>query len=250
MQAIDVSSLRVRLGTTEILRDISFSLDAGRTLAVLGANGSGKTTLIKTLVGIHPIESGDVKVFGTSIAQRSHVPWNRIGYTPQRLTTTAGVPSTALETVMSGLVYGKHLVPGRNAKKRALAALDIVGLAHRAHESVQTFSGGQQQRVLIARALIKNPDLIVLDEPFAGVDQDSRAHIVDTLAQAHHQGATIVLVLHELYNLESIIDETLTLAGGAIASVTDQSPATDEHLHEHPNIAPHYRTPHMGGAIR
>ncbi|MDP9800232.1 zinc transport system ATP-binding protein [Arcanobacterium wilhelmae] len=248
MHVIEASRLNVRLGATRILNDVSFTVTQGETLAVLGANGSGKTTLIKTLVGIHPIESGTVTVFGTPITNRSHVAWGRIGYAPQRVTTTSGVPSTALETVMSGMTYGRHLLPRRGAKAAALAALEQVGLAHRAHESVQTFSGGQQQRVLIARALVKNPDLIVLDEPFAGVDSDSRDKIIATLATARERGATTVLILHELYGLETLIDSTLVLEAGRVASLTT-GPDCD-HLDEHAPQAPHFRTPHMGGTVR
>lgn len=248
MHVIDVANLNVRLGATRILKDVSFDVTTGQTLAVLGANGSGKTTLIKTLVGIHPIESGSITLFGTSIQQRSHIDWGRIGYAPQRVTTTSGVPSTALETVMSGMTYGRHLLPQRGARAKALAALEQVGLAHRAGDSVQTFSGGQQQRVLIARALVKNPDLIVLDEPFAGVDSTSREKITTTLADARGRGATIVLILHELYDLESLIDSTLVLDDGRISSFT-MSPDC-EHLDEHANVAPHFRTPHMGGTVK
>lgn len=256
---IEVKDLHVRLGSSHILRGVNLTLAAGESLAVLGANGSGKSTLIKTLVTINPVESGDVLLFGQSTSERNKLPWDKIGYAPQHMTSTSGVPATALETVTSGLIYGRRVRPGKGAREKALAALDLVGLKDRADEPLQNFSGGQQQRTLIARALVKNPELIILDEPFSGVDRESQESITEVLATAREAGATLVLILHELYNLEPLIDHAIVLDHGVVAARYDNphdvEPVGEHafpdhaHQHEHGFDKPHFRTPWLGGAV-
>ncbi|WP_216387819.1 metal ABC transporter ATP-binding protein [Arcanobacterium phocae] len=209
--AVSVRNLHVTLDGTKILHGIDMDIDAGSTVAILGANGSGKSTLIRALVGVIPHE-GTVCLFGHALGRKA--PWQRIGYAPQRVSQSSKIPATALETVMSGLIYGWHFKLPKDSKTQALSALATVGLAARAHESVQTFSGGQQQRVLIARALVRNPDLLILDEPFAGIDSQSREHIIEALTILRNQGKTIVMVLHDLYSLDSIIDQTYVVDNG------------------------------------
>lgn len=255
---ITVRNLHVKLGSAHILRGIDLDIEAGRTVAILGANGSGKSTLIRAMVGAIGHSEGTVRLFQKELGTRS-VPWNRVGYAPQRVTATSGVPATALETVESGLVHGWKLRGGKNSRRRALEALDLVGLKHRASDAVQTFSGGQQQRVLIARSLVTNPDLLVLDEPFAGVDHDSREKITRVLEKLRERGTTLVIILHELYELEHLIDESYTLSHGKIAEHStdpfdlvghsEHRHLDHDHQHAHEDDPPHYRTPHFKGAI-
>ncbi|QJC21626.1 metal ABC transporter ATP-binding protein [Arcanobacterium buesumense] len=213
--AVSVHDLHVALDGKPILHGIDLEIKTGSTVAILGANGSGKSTFIRALVGAIPHSRGTIEIFGDPLGSKA--PWSRIGYAPQRVTQAASVPATALETVMSGLIYGWHFRYPAGAQDRALEALTTVGLAHRAHESVQTFSGGQQQRILIARALVRDPDLLVLDEPFAGIDSESRKHIIDTLITLRSRGKTIVMVLHDIYNLDTIIDSTHIVSQGRLA---------------------------------
>lgn len=257
--AVTASGLHVQLGSAHILLGIDFELAQGRTLAVLGANGSGKSTLVRAFVGAIPTSAGTITLFGTDLTARRKVDWARIGFAPQRTTATSGVPATALETVMGGLVYGNRLRPRRGGREAAMAALDTVGLADRANESVQTFSGGQQQRILTARALVRDPDLLILDEPFAGVDSSSRETILVTLAAEKAKGKTIILVLHEVHEYRELVDEALILdAGRVLEHTTDIAdlhgsghhalPGHD-HVHEHGDNAPHYRSPWLGGPL-
>ncbi|SPT74852.1 Aliphatic sulfonates import ATP-binding protein SsuB [Arcanobacterium haemolyticum] len=218
--AVSVRDLHVKLGGNPILHGIDLDIDTGSTVAILGVNGSGKSTLIRALVGAIPHSQGKIHLFGQPLGRK--IQWQRIGYAPQRVTSVSHVPATALETVMSGFIHGWKFWLPKSARSRAMEALATVGLAHRAHESVQTFSGGQQQRVLIARALVRNPDLLVLDEPFAGIDSSSRAHIIDTLTTLRASGTTIVMVLHDIYNLDSIIDQVHIVAEGRLQK-TDQT---------------------------
>ncbi|MFY9262805.1 MAG: ATP-binding cassette domain-containing protein [Actinomycetaceae bacterium] len=253
---VKIRDLHVKLSGAHILRGIDLDVDAGKTVAVLGANGSGKSTLIRAMVGALPRAHGTVELFGAALGSRK-VPWHRIGYAPQRITATSGVPATALETVRSGLVHGWKLHYGRGANDKALAALRKVGMEARAHDTVHTFSGGQQQRVLIARALVKNPDLLVLDEPFAGVDHASRERIIKVLEELRAAGTTLIIILHELYELEHVIDESYTLAHGKILEHNTDMHAMvghgphahrdHDHQHAHEDDPPHYRTPVMKG---
>ena len=208
------------MGSTHILHQVSLTVERGESVALLGANGCGKSTLIKACLGLYPLAGGDVQLFGASLSKRRQVPWMQVGYVPQRVSATAGVPATALEVVRSGL-----LGPGRpfaswggGAKAQALEALAQVGLAKRANDHVQVFSGGQAQRVMIARALVRRPQLLFLDEPLAGVDRASRQGLADCLAQLREQGITLVTVLHEMGELAGLVDRTVTLADGRVVA--------------------------------
>lgn len=208
------------MGSTHILHQVSLTVERGESVALLGANGCGKSTLIKACLGLYPLADGDVQLFGASLSKRRQVPWMQVGYVPQRVSATAGVPATALEVVRSGL-----LGPGRpfaswggGAKAQAMEALAQVGLAKRANDHVQVFSGGQAQRVMIARALVRRPQLLFLDEPLAGVDRASRQGLADCLAQLREQGITLVTVLHEMGELTGLVDRTVTLADGRVVA--------------------------------
>lgn len=217
---LKVDSIDVVMGSTHILHQVSLTVERGESVALLGANGCGKSTLIKACLGLYPLAGGDVQLFGASLSKRRQVPWMRVGYVPQRVSATAGVPATALEVVRSGL-----LGPGRpfaswggGAKAQAMEALAQVGLAKRANDHVQVFSGGQAQRVMIARALVRRPQLLFLDEPLAGVDRASRQGLADCLAQLREQGITLVTVLHEMGELAGLVDRTVTLADGRVVA--------------------------------
>jgi len=252
MTAVRLSDVGVHIGNARILSGIDLSVEVGTTLAILGPNGSGKSSLVRAMLGIYP-HTGAIELLGETLPGRS-IDWQRIGYAPQRPTSTAGVPATALEVVSSGLLSGRSLRLGRGYEKKALSALERVGLAHRAHQSVQTFSGGQQQRVMLARALVSNPSLLFLDEPFSGVDRASRAMITRTLQAKREEGMTIVVVLHELQDLRPLIDHTIVIEHGRIIHRGDAPPAaaghndpSHDHDHEHGEEQMPFRTPDMEG---
>jgi zinc transport system ATP-binding protein len=229
--------LGVALGGTSLLRDVSLEVAAGEVVAVLGTNGAGKSTLIRTAVGLMAPTSGNVRLYGADVTGPGRaVPWQRIGYVPQRVGATSGVPATAAEVVTSGLLHRSRLRPGRDAHRRCLEALDQVRLGARAHESVQVLSGGQQQRVLIARALVREPDLLILDEPLSGMDRDSMEALAATLAGLRQRGATVVVVLHELGPLAPLITRTVVLHGGRIVH---DGPAPPPHSRDTDLLDPH-----------
>ena len=241
--ARDVS---VVLGNSRILHGITFSVSAGESVALLGPNGSGKSTLVRAMLGVVPLATGSIELFGQDISIRHKVSWDEIGYVPQRVSAGSGVPATALEVVKVGLLGpGKRLWAdrGRKAREAALAALDAVGLADRANDHVQVFSGGQAQRVLIARALVRQPDLLFLDEPLAGIDRESRETLAELLANLQSQGLTLVTVLHEMGELESLMTRAIELRDGHIrrdGAPPRPDPGHDdlEHDHVHPHESP------------
>lgn len=239
------------LDTGTILHGIDMTLSDGESVALLGANGSGKSTLVKSLVGITPLSAGSAEIYGIDVASaRGEVPWARVGYVPQRLGPGSGVPATALEVVASGLLDNRRFRPGRDARRKALDALEQVGLADRAHDSVQVFSGGQQQRVLIARALVRQPDLIILDEPLAGIDRASKEALSLTLRRMRLRGTTILVVLHELGELAGIIDRAVVLRHGKVVFDGPPPPAAPGHDHpDHDHVHAHADTQFLGHTV-
>jgi len=235
---IEAAGVTVVLGGSPIVRGVDLTIGQGEVVALLGANGSGKSTLVRALVGVVPIERGSIRLLGATLGRA--VPWQRIGYVPQRVTAATGVPATAVEVVLSGTLHGHHLVPPRDARARARAALDAVGLAAAADMAVQTLSGGQQQRVLIARALVRRPDLLLLDEPVAGVDVPSQRAFATTLAELAAGGTTVLVVLHELGALAPLIGRAVVLRHGTIAHDGAPPPPQAEHADpDHVHLHPH-----------
>jgi len=212
------------------LSGVDLRVDRGEVLAVLGANGSGKSTLVRAVVGLLPLAAGELRLFGTPRARFRE--WTRLGYVPQRSGATTGVPATVREVVSTGRLALTGLRRPRAADRRAVdAALATVGLLERAGDSVGALSGGQQQRVLIARALTCDPELLVLDEPTAGVDLASQAALAETLRALVARGTTVILVAHELGPMHPLISRALTMADGRV--LHDGAPPGPDHLHVH-----------------
>lgn len=225
---VEVNNLHVAWDTNLVLHGVDFSLLPGQTVALTGANGSGKSTTLHAILATAPITRGSVRLFGVDNAQRSRIPWKRIGYVPQRLTVGGAVLASALEVVTSGLLGPRKWWTSAKDRDKAMAALKEVGLAHRAQDPLTILSGGQAQRVLIARALVRKPDLLIMDEPMAGIDRGSRERLRDILAQAKNAGTTILVVLHELGELAPLLDREISIAHGHLAydSTPRRSPDT------------------------
>lgn len=214
---VRLRNVHVAYDTELVLHGVDLEVRRGETLAVLGANGSGKSTLVKALIGAAPITKGSVELFGADIVKNSRqVPWHHIGYVPQRVSGHVGVSATVLEVVRSGLLDRHRLWYPRGAKKAALAALAEVGLAHRAQDALHLLSGGQQQRVLIARALVRQPELLIMDEPLAGIDRTARETLAKTIRATQVAGRTIIVVLHEMGELQPHISRSVQVAGGHV----------------------------------
>lgn len=237
---IEIAHATVGYDGSPVLRDVSLTVTAGEVVAVLGANGSGKSTLVRAALGLVPVGAGSVALFGTP--QRRFRQWHRIGYVPQRLGAGSGVPATVREVVASGRLARRGVLrpSGRADREAVAAALDAVGLADRAGDPVSTLSGGQQQRTLIARALAGGPELLVLDEPTAGVDAASQEAFAGALRAFRDGGGTVLLVAHELGPLRPLISRAVVVHQGGIAhdgAVPEPAGhhADPDHEHVHPH---------------
>jgi zinc transport system ATP-binding protein len=233
-QAVQVTDLSVDLGGRLVLRGVDLTIRRGEVVAVLGTNGSGKSTLVRTIVGLLPPARGQVALFGTPLSRFKQ--WRRIGYVPQRITAAGGVPATVAEVVSSGRLSRRTLFrPLTKADRVAVdQALTVVGLADKKRDAVDELSGGQQQRVLIARALAAEPELLILDEPTAGVDRASQTVFTTAVRELVSHGTTVLLVSHDLGPMDELIDRAVVLRRGRV--VYDGPPqATHTHAHVHPH---------------
>ncbi|MFF2061408.1 metal ABC transporter ATP-binding protein [Streptomyces sp. NPDC058200] len=212
---ISVRGATATLGSRPVLRGVDLTVRRGEVVALLGANGSGKSTAVRSVIGQVPLTSGEISLFATPL--RRFRDWARVGYVPQRTTAASGVPATVREVVSSGRLSRTRLGWPTKADRAAVQrAIELVGLADRAKDSVDALSGGQHQRVLIARALAAAPELLIMDEPMAGVDLASQDILAATLREQVAAGTTVLLVLHELGPLEPLIDRAVVLRDGCV----------------------------------
>lgn len=197
---IDIEDVSFHYETRTVLENIDFQVKEGQFWALIGPNGSGKSTLIKILLGLLKPDAGTVKLFEEPIETFHHR--ELIGYVSQKSNSfNSGFPATVLEVVRSGLTRKKGLFkPFRKEDiEKAIAALEIVNMENYADKNIGELSGGQQQRVFIARALVGQPKLLVMDEPTVGIDQQNVAsfyRMLNKLNRDHH--LAILLVTHEV----------------------------------------------------
>lgn len=234
--AVTLRGATATLGARPVLRGVDLTVGRGETVALLGANGSGKSTTIRAVLGQVPLTGGSLELFGRPLARFRD--WRRLGYVPQRSTAAAGVPATVREVVASGRLARRPFGPlGRDDKAAVERALGQVGMADRAKDPVDALSGGQHQRVLIARALAGEPELLIMDEPLAGVDLTSQGILAETLAEQVARGSSVLLVLHELGPLAPLIDRAVVLRDGQVERVDNPDRLHDLACHPHGSTA-------------
>jgi zinc transport system ATP-binding protein len=193
--ALHVHGVTVRFGEATVLDDVGFDVDAGHFLAIVGPNGAGKSTLVKVILGLVPPTKGHTAVFGVDAG----VAPERIGYVPQLKTFDRSFPATAVELVVSGLRRVWPVRVHRDERVRAIAALADVGAERLADRALARLSGGELQRAYLARALVREPDLVLLDEPATGVDFLAEHDLYDLLERYQARtGATVAMVTHDL----------------------------------------------------
>ncbi|NUO35706.1 MAG: metal ABC transporter ATP-binding protein [Dermatophilaceae bacterium] len=223
-------------GDRPVLSDVDLTIRSGEIVAIVGPNGSGKSTLMKGVLGLNERTSGSVSLFGVDSGDFHDRA--RIGYVPQRHTLSASVRATAEEIVSTGrLARVGWLGRLRAADRQVVArALEVVGLTDRASTEVSTLSGGQQRRVLIARALAGEPDVLIMDEPTAGVDAASQHVLADVLERLVERDVTMVIVTHELGALERLLTRIVVVDGGRIrfdGTPQEYAHARDQVHHDH-----------------
>lgn len=213
MKVLEAENLTVTYQNAPVLTEITFSVEKGDYLGIVGPNGSGKTTLVRCGLGLVPAASGMIRLFGVPSARFTQ--WSRIGYVPQVAEDThRGFPATAGEIVATGLLSTKPF-PRRYTRsdgERVARVMDILGILDLREKMISRLSGGQRQRVFLARALISGPELLLLDEPSAALDPGTRERFYDILGElSQKENKTIVIVTHDVANIGNYAQKMLYL---------------------------------------
>lgn len=219
-------ALTVAYRTEPVLDQVDFTVPTGVVMGIVGPNGAGKSTLIKTMLGLVPPLVGEVTFFGEPLARVRR----RVGYMPQSTSVDWDFPTTVLDVVTMGTYAALRWFrrPGKAERERAKAALEQSGIAELARRQIGELSGGQRQRVFLARTLVQEPDLYLMDEPFAGIDARSQQAIVEVLHSLRAAGKTIVIVHHDLATVRDYCDHVTLLNTKVIASGPAQQVFTRE----------------------
>ena len=214
--AIEVSDLTVAYRERPVLWDVDLTVPQGILMAVCGPNGAGKTTMMKAILGLLKPVAGEVQVLGKSYEANRHL----VGYVPQRGSVDWDFPTSVLDVVMMGRygALGWFKRPGQAERGQALEALAQVGMGDYAGRQISQLSGGQQQRVFLARALVQDASVYLMDEPFQGVDATTERAIVDLLRTLRAAGKTVVAVHHDLQTVPEYFDEVTLLNVRKVAS--------------------------------
>lgn len=207
---LEVRDLSVELGGREVLTDVDLHIDAGELVGLIGPNGAGKTTLLRSIVGVLPLRRGQI----TTSQDRS-----RIGYVPQRHEFAWDFPLTVCDAVLSSITVRLGLLrrPRLEHHRAVEAALIRTGMQDLAERPVGELSGGQRQRVLVARALALRPDLLLLDEPFTGLDMPTQELLSDLFRSLANEGCAVLMTTHDLIAARAQCDRLYLVSGTVVA---------------------------------
>ena len=207
---VSIKDLWIFRGGHVVLESISLELFAGDFLGIIGPNGGGKSTLLKVMLGLIKPDRGEIRLFGIHPAAAR----NRVGYMPQKNIFDPSFPIKVLDVVLMGRYSKKGLMRRYDSedKAAALMALQSVGMQDRAHREIGALSGGEQQRVFVARSLVSDPRLLLLDEPTAGVDSAQQTDFYDLLCHLNRDlGIAIVLVSHDVTAISTYVSKIACL---------------------------------------
>lgn len=225
---LDVHDVTVAYHRKPVLWDIDLTLDAPSLVGIVGPNGAGKSTLIKAILGLVPLASGRIEIFGKPLRHSRRL----VGYVPQRESVDWDFPVSVLDVVLMG-TYGSLgwlRRPGKKERQWALECLAEVGLADLAERQIGQLSGGQQQRTFLARALAQRAQIYFMDEPMAGVDAATEQIVFKLLQQLHAQGKTVLVVHHDLRTVPYYFGHVVMLNMRLVASGPTASTFTPENL--------------------
>ncbi len=226
--AIEVNDLTVAYHERPVLWDVDLRVRPGALTAIVGPNGAGKTTLIKAILGLVSPAAGQIRVLGRSYREAR----SEVAYVPQRGSVDWDFPTSVLDVVLMGTYGSLGWIrrPGKREESRAREALEKVGMEAFAHRQISQLSGGQQQRVFLARALVQDARVYLMDEPFQGVDARTERAIVDVLRELRERGDTVVAVHHALQTVPEYFDDAVILNVRRIASGPVGEVFTEENL--------------------
>jgi len=229
-KAIEVTDLTVAYQETPVLWDVDLDVPPGVLLAIVGPNGAGKTTLIKAILGLVRPAAGRVLIYDKPYEAQRRI----VGYVPQRGSVDWDFPTNVLDVVMMGRysTLGWIRRPGKQERELAIQALEKVGMQAYTTRQISQLSGGQQQRVFLARALVQDATVYLMDEPFQGVDATTERAIVALLQELRANGKSVVVVHHELPTVTDYFDWVLLLNIRRIASGPVNETVTSENLRE------------------
>jgi manganese/zinc/iron transport system ATP- binding protein len=226
--SVEVHDVTVAYHRKPVLWDVDVSFPAGKLVAIVGPNGAGKSTLLKAALGLVPLASGRIEIFGKPLRRARSM----IGYVPQRETVDWDFPVDALDVVLMGR-YGRLgwvRRPGAHDRGVAMDCLRKVGMQDFASRQISQLSGGQQQRVFLARALAQDARLYFMDEPFAGVDAATEKAIVEVLREMRAAGRTVIAVHHDLQTVAEYFDHVVLLNMRLVAAGPVESTFTASNL--------------------
>lgn len=229
-KAIEVTDLTVAYQEKPVLWDVDLDVPPGVLLSIVGPNGAGKTTLIKAILGLVRPAAGNVLIYDKPYEAQRRI----VGYVPQRGTVDWDFPTNVLDVVMMGRygALGWIKRPRKQEREQAMSALEKVGMEGYATRQISQLSGGQQQRVFLARALVQDSTVYLMDEPFQGVDATTERAIVDLLQELRANGKTVVVVHHDLQTVTDYFDWVMLLNIRRIASGPVEETFTPENLRE------------------
>ncbi|MFB6301413.1 MAG: ATP-binding cassette domain-containing protein [Haloferacaceae archaeon] len=213
--AVRTDALSKRYGSVQALNGVSITIERGEVYGLLGPNGAGKTTFIDVLTGLADPTSGTASVFGHDVVEDARRAHDRIGLSPQEFNVDRFFPIREVLKHKAGF----HGVPPAEAGERADRVLDQVGLTEKADWEFSALSGGMKRRVLLARALVTEPDLLILDEPTAGVDVQLRRDVWGLVEDLTGDGVTVLLTTHYLEEAEQLCDRICILDGGEVVEI-------------------------------
>jgi zinc/manganese transport system ATP-binding protein len=234
MNGISVKNLKAGYDEHIALEDVSFEVRAPFFTTIIGPNGAGKTTLLKSLLGMVRRIEGEVRVFDIDPFERPNDVRDVVGYVPQKERIYAPVPIRVEQVVMMGLMLHRPFprIHMKKDRERVEWALEKVGLQGFGERAFHELSGGQQQRVLIARAIVRKPSLLLLDEPFSGVDAKAQFSIVELLYSFKKSGISVMIVTHDVNTVSSVSDSVLVLNRRLLAFGTPNEVLSDRSILE------------------
>ena len=212
---VELSGVNAGYNGSRVLRNVDLRIAPGDFVGLLGPSGSGKTTLLRTILGAVPAQTGYVRVQGKDVRGRR----NRAGYVPQLETIDWNFPVTVEEAILMGRTMSNAWFPWFRKHERQLAydMMERLGIVNLAKRHIRQLSGGQQQRVFLARALVSNPELLLLDEPTAGVDVKTRDDVMHLLHDLNHAGVTIIISTHQINTVAVHLPRIVCLNGTIVA---------------------------------